>query len=175
MLNPLDSFNLMKQFLNHGMKVVLVDMSGVKRHGKDVSRVVACDVLGGDCQDGYHNGDAVQLNVANKSRSDKKMGVSKDSSFQMNEAIKSYDCHFYSWLENNGGKVAMLYPSFELRRFLVNCQKQRRWSNSSAVLSLEKARLNLLVELRTILKEQEVQVQRTSCRKEIQSRVPLNR
>ena len=96
-----------------------------------------------------------------KSRIEKKMDVSEDNFIKMNEAIKSYDCHFYSWLENNGGKVAMLYPSLELRRFLVNCQKQRLPSNSSAVLSLEKARRNLLFELQTILKEEEVQVQGT--------------
>ena len=152
MLTSLDSFNLMEQCLKHGMKVILIDMSGVKRHGKDVSRVVACEVLGGDCQDGHQSGDTVQINVANKSRQDIEMDVTKDKLIQMNEAIKSYDCHFCSWLEKSRGKFAILYPSFELRRFLVKCQKHRQSSNSSAVLSLERARWDLSVELRTILR-----------------------
>ena len=156
MLNPLDSFNLMKQCFKHGMKVVLIDMSGTRRSNVDISQVVACEILGVE----YKVGDTARINVANKSRIEKKMNVSEGNLIKMNEAIKSYDCHFYSWLENNGGKVAMLYPSLELRRFLVNCQKQRMPSNSSAVLSLEKARRNLLFELQTILKEEEVQVQK---------------
>ena len=71
------------------MKVVLIDMSGVKIDGKDVSRVVACEVLGGDCN---HNGKTAQINCngAKKSRSDELMDVRKDKLLKMDEAIKSY-------------------------------------------------------------------------------------
>jgi hypothetical protein len=44
-----DSLFLAKRFLEKGLTVTLIDMEGVTEQGYDISNIVACDILGANC------------------------------------------------------------------------------------------------------------------------------
>eukprot|EP00563_Minutocellus_polymorphus_P006496 CAMPEP_0181032956 /NCGR_PEP_ID=MMETSP1070-20121207/7003_1 /TAXON_ID=265543 /ORGANISM="Minutocellus polymorphus, Strain NH13" /LENGTH=386 /DNA_ID=CAMNT_0023110357 /DNA_START=313 /DNA_END=1473 /DNA_ORIENTATION=- len=122
MLNPLDSFNLAKQFLILGAQVILIDMSGIKAAQEDISCVVGCKILEGHCRGNDCNATFTRLNAANYSGRDRKMDVSNENLIKINEAIKLYDCQHYPWLNDNKDLIIM-YP-FDLQSHLSWCQEQ---------------------------------------------------
>ena len=48
-LHSLDSLGLATTFLHESFQVFLIDTKGAAQNGRDVSDVVACDVLGAEC------------------------------------------------------------------------------------------------------------------------------
>jgi hypothetical protein len=154
MLNPLDSFNLAKQCLLVGMRVILIDMSGLKRVGKDVSQVVACKIIGGKCQNYARIIDAAaRLNVGNQTQIYKNMDLRRIDLIKIDKAIKSHDCEMYTEISSNKNFV-VLYP-FDLELFFVQCKTRQKWQSSSTVFQsrLHCARSDLVAKIKDVTRD----------------------
>lgn len=111
-LKPLESLSMAELFLEKGLQVILMDMSGIKARGYDVSNVVACDILGADCTFDKNFG------ITTRNRTSAVQNVRKHSSDQfnmtlaqldrINSAFTNYECNFLA-LESNEN-LTILYP-----------------------------------------------------------------
>lgn len=93
--NPL---GLVDSLLKKNLSVAVVDMSGVTRDGLDTPHVIACEVLGVPCENGWVRG------VVKKSYIKNKKSGSADLSARQREGVETIlrmrDCSYQS-LENN--------------------------------------------------------------------------
>jgi hypothetical protein len=120
-LRVLDSLLLAERLINRSINTVLIDLSGVKKHGYDISLVIACDVLDADCDAEKHfvgeeNAKPVIKNI--KHHSDAKVNVTDAQLNAIDKIIESYDCNFQHILKND--KLQVLYPN-ELERIMNSC------------------------------------------------------
>ncbi len=122
-LKSLDSLKLAKVFLDRGLKVILIDMAGVKANGYDMSIVIACDILGANCTPekrffGASEEDPAIANV--KPHSESNFDVTQDQLERIEELIQNYDCNYLSLLQNENFTV--LY-SHSLEQIFDFCQE----------------------------------------------------
>ena len=122
-LRVIDSFLLAERLINRGINTVLIDLSGVKKYGYDISLVIACDVLDADCDAQKHfvgeeNAKPVRRNKRHHSNA--KVNVTDAQLDAIDKLIESYDCNFQYILKND--KLQVLYPN-ELERIMNSCSK----------------------------------------------------
>ena len=115
----LDSLHLAQTFLDRGLKVVLVDMAGVLGRGYDMSQVIACDVLGADCDVNKHflggsNSSPIVANVRHKPHS-----ITAEQMNQIDDAIEEYDCNYVSLVDHTN--LTILH-SYALERVFEKCK-----------------------------------------------------
>ena len=120
----LDSLLLTERLINHGINTVLIDLSCVKKHGYDISLVIACDVLDAECDAEKHfvggekNAKPVVKNI--KHHSNAKLNVTDSQLDAIDKLIESYDCNFQHILKND--TLQVLYPN-ELERIMNSCSE----------------------------------------------------
>lgn len=119
-----DSLFLAKRFVEKGLKVTLVDMEGVAEQGYDISNVVACDILGANCNAnkmfGLDDSKAEVKNIkSNLEAAATHNNVTTDQMDQINAAILKYDCN-YAQIPHPPN-VTVLY-SFGIERMLRGCE-----------------------------------------------------
>jgi hypothetical protein len=120
-LRVLDSLLLAERLINRGINTVLIDLSGVKKHGYDISLVIACDVLDAECDAEKHfvGEENAKPKIKNKRHhSDAKVNVTDTQLDAIDKLIESYDCNFQHILKND--KLQVLYPN-ELERIMNSC------------------------------------------------------
>lgn len=108
-LKSLDSLKLVKTFLDRGLRVVLVDMAGVRAKQYDISSVIACDVLGAKCTKDKHflgSEDETPPQIKNvKTHSDAIFNVTEDQLEQIDAVIRRYDCNFLSLMDHENFQI----------------------------------------------------------------------
>ena len=122
-LRGLDSLLLAERLINRGINTVLIDLSGVQKYGYDISLVIACDVLGADCDKEKHFvGEKAEKPVIRnvKDHSNAKVNVTDVQLDAIDKLIESYDCNFQHILKND--KLQVLYPN-ELERIMNLCSQ----------------------------------------------------
>jgi hypothetical protein len=108
-MNPLQNAQV---YLEQGWKVKLVDMGGVETAGLDVSHVIACEILGGICDDGfvrnhkihqYHSQSIVGRNFTEEG------GLSEDDQLMAEMVLRFRDCMYEPYLRPNKEQFEVLY------------------------------------------------------------------
>ena len=128
-MKTIDSLYLAKRFLEKGLKVVLIDMAGVLEKGYDISNVVACDVLGADCNlDRLSNsaqGDkkTEMKNVKVNMETPHEVNVTTDELERINEEIKNYDCNYVKLLNHPNITILHSHSIEKLRRSCQDCNE----------------------------------------------------
>jgi len=118
-----DSLRLVEKFLEKGLNVTLVDMEGVINHGYDISNIMACDILGANCNAdktfiGMEDKQAEILNVKNGHSSSSIHNITTDKLEHINWAILRYDCALVSVIGHPN--VTTLY-SFGIEKMIEFC------------------------------------------------------
>ena len=129
-LRVLDSLLLAERFIKRGINTVLIDLSGVQKHGYDISLVIACDVLGADCDKEKHFvGEKAEKPVIRnvKDHSNAKVNVTEAQLDAIDKLIESYDCNFHHILMND--KLQVLYPN-ELERIMNLCSQNATYQQN---------------------------------------------
>jgi hypothetical protein len=122
-LRILDSLLLAERLIQRGIHTVLIDLSGVQKHGYDISLVIACDVLDAECDAEKHfvgEENAKPEKKNNRHHSKKMVNVTDAQLDAINKLIESYDCNFQHILKSD--KLQVLYPN-ELERIMNSCSK----------------------------------------------------
>ncbi len=120
-VHHLDSLNLAKQFLRQGIKTVLIDLAGVLDKGYDVSKVIACDVLGAACDPekrflgGGVDEKAIVANAKSKNHT-----ITPDQMQLIDEAIEEYECNYLTMLGHRN--LTILHP-FALDKLVEKCRR----------------------------------------------------
>ena len=121
-LRSLDSLKLTQDFLDRGLNTVLVDMSGIKARGYDMSNIIACDVLGATCtlDKVFPNAQEKKAEVANvKTHSEVNFNVTRPQLDRIDAVIQQYDCNFASLMRHR--KLQVLYGD-QLHDIFSNCE-----------------------------------------------------
>jgi hypothetical protein len=110
-------------------------LSGVTNNKYDISHVIACDVLGADCNVekrfvGEEMFEPVKGNI--RHHSDVAVNVTGAQLDAIDKLIESYDCNFHSILNNK--KLKVLYP-YELHRIMKSCTKNNAILSQSSTSS----------------------------------------
>lgn len=113
----------MERFLEKGLTVTLVDMEGVVNHGYDISYIMACDILGANCNAdktfiGMEDEQAKIINIKNGQSSSSIINVTTDQLEDINLAILRYDCTHVSVIGHPN--VTTLY-SFGIEKMIEFC------------------------------------------------------
>jgi hypothetical protein len=88
-LNPLNAALI---YLEQGWKVHLVDMGGVEAAGRDVSHVIACDILNGKCDEGdlrFHTDEKPHKNALDEKEF---VGLSEEEMILSEQLLRFRDC-----------------------------------------------------------------------------------
>mmetsp|Transcript_14075 Transcript_14075/g.20482 ORF Transcript_14075/g.20482 Transcript_14075/m.20482 type:complete len:425 (+) Transcript_14075:213-1487(+) len=124
-IRSIDSLKLTQIFSKRGLKVDLIDLSGVSAEGYDVSNVVACDVLGAECTSVQVLADIVvedEPAVANvKPHKAENFNVTDWQIDRIDEAIRTYDCNFLPLLEDEN--IRILY-GHDLNIIFSECEQR---------------------------------------------------
>lgn len=111
--------------------VVLVDLSGVKEDGWDLSNLIACEVLRAECDDETKGpvklrGGAVPF-LKNAKKYKKPIDVSDEALERIEGVLRGYDCNYQHLFFDNNGKYAkrlqILHP-FDLERIMEDCRNR---------------------------------------------------
>lgn len=89
-MNPL---NAAQAFVNEGWNVRLIDMEGVEAEGRDISHVVACDVVAARCEEGVvlnHQGNKPHKNVVETEFS----ALTQTQQEEAEQLFRSLDCSY---------------------------------------------------------------------------------
>ena len=129
-VRSLDSLKLASVFLERGIETVLIDMSGVKALGYDMSNIVACDVLNAECNErkmfsGAQNEEVIIANT--RFHSDENFNVTDAQLDRINDVIEMYDCNFMTMMQHTKFKV--LYSN-ELDATLSKCNERKHTIHS---------------------------------------------
>ena len=123
-LKSLDSLKLTKTFLDRGLKVILVDMAGVKANQYDMSNVIACDVLGAACTPDKRFSDSNKNEIpaiANvKTHSDANFDVTPKQLERIDTVIQKYDCNFVSLMDHENFEVLYAHG---IKEIFDKCQE----------------------------------------------------
>mmetsp|Transcript_436 Transcript_436/g.607 ORF Transcript_436/g.607 Transcript_436/m.607 type:complete len:383 (-) Transcript_436:42-1190(-) len=115
----IDSLHLVEHFLEKGLKVVLIDLSGVLRRNYDVSNIIVCDVLNVPCsQDKVPEGENKAPMVANSKRGGDMGGVTQEQIDKIEKIIRRRDCSFQSLLTHEN--LTLLYAE-DLLEIMKSC------------------------------------------------------
>jgi hypothetical protein len=117
-LGSLDSLALTEILLNAGIKVVLIDSSGLAENGYDISAVVACDILGAACTS---EKTLIELQtepmIKNiKAHKNFNLNVERKELDDMDDTMRRYDCKFKHLISHPSLTVLYahdLYSNFE--------------------------------------------------------------
>jgi hypothetical protein len=123
-LRSLDSLKLASAFVEKDIDTVLIDMSGVKALGYDMTNVVACDILHAECTEhrtfpGAPKKKAAIVNV--KTHSDTNFNITDAQLRRINDVIETYDCNFATLMEHE--KLKVVYSN-ALDASLSKCQER---------------------------------------------------
>ena len=117
----IDSLYLVQQYLDHGLKVALIDTSGVIEKGYDLSNVIACDVLNIPCtQDKVIQGETQLPTVKNQKSDGDLGGITENHLNQMEQVIRMRDCSFQHLLGHQN--LTILYPLDIHETLLQTCK-----------------------------------------------------
>jgi len=125
-LHILEGIRLANIFLKRGIKVILVDMSGVTEKGYDISNVIACDVLDAACSESKEllmrdNNEVVTTEKRNIKKGHGEMGAITNVQLdKIDKLLRRYDCNFQKTLEHEN--LTVLYR-YELDHILEDCSK----------------------------------------------------
>ena len=143
-LKSLDSLKLAKTFLDRGLEVILVDMSGVQAHNFDISRVIACDVLGASCtpdkmfavagpdpqmkeygsqmatETGTGTGTGT-VSTNQKQHTEDNFNISHEVLGEVDAIIENYDCNFIDLMKN--GNFTVLHE-YKLKQIFQKCESE---------------------------------------------------
>ena len=123
-LRSLDSLKLTRIFLEKNIETVLIDTSGVKALGYDMSNVIACDVLNAECSEHktFPRAPNEKVRISNmKSHSDENFKVADSQLDRINDVIEMYDCNFVTMMQH--AKLKVIY-SKELDVILSKCKER---------------------------------------------------
>jgi len=145
-LKSLDSLKLAKTFLDRGLEVILVDMSGVQANNFDISRVIACDVLGASCTPDkmfavadldpqmkkYGSQTAMAtatltatatgtVTANQKQHTEDNFNISHEVLGEVDAIIESYDCNFIDLMKN--GNFTVLHE-YKLKQIFQKCESE---------------------------------------------------
>mmetsp|Transcript_4997 Transcript_4997/g.6460 ORF Transcript_4997/g.6460 Transcript_4997/m.6460 type:complete len:484 (+) Transcript_4997:585-2036(+) len=102
-IQPIDTMRLTDIFLKKGMKVVLLDMSGIATSGHELAQVVLCDVMQVGCADdtklptnytmweGHLDELPIRQNVREEEGND---GLTESQLQSIDDVLLQYDCSF---------------------------------------------------------------------------------
>jgi len=126
-LGAIDSLGLVEKFLNKGLKVILIDSSGldVDDHNYDISNVIACDVLNATCSNEKQLvGSDGPLVMNTKANFNDNIRVDDDQLDLMETAIRRYDCKYLDLFEkfNGTNQLKILYPSKLVLNVFDDCR-----------------------------------------------------
>jgi len=96
-MNPL---NAVDAFVKEGWNVRLIDMEGVTKAGRDISHVIACDIVTGRCKNGAvmnHETDRFHHNSVNVEFS----ALSEEQRVEAEALFRSRDCAYIDDLHHN--------------------------------------------------------------------------
>jgi len=119
----MNALNAAFVFLKRGWKVKLIDLEGVKEFNKDVTHVIGCDILMGECEDGfisrhdkYRTPDEDVPDIGNE--------IDEDEARKMEELFRFRDCGFESllmpYLENQ--QLEVMYK----KEIWTDCVPERK-------------------------------------------------
>lgn len=125
----LDSLRLAEVFLNRGLDVVLIDMSGITDAGYDISNVVACDILKASCTETKQfmivdEEKKVIPEVKNVRKNEGKLGGATDKQLdRIEKVLRKYDCNYQHVLEHEN--LTVLY-NYELDHIMSDCSRTKK-------------------------------------------------
>lgn len=91
----IDSLHLVKKFLDFGLNVTLIDLSGVHEEGYDLSNIIACDVMNAPCtNEKTIIGDSVLPQIKNVKSGGKFASITDEDLGQLERIIRRRDCRF---------------------------------------------------------------------------------
>lgn len=118
----IDSLQLAERFLDKGLNVVLIDVSGVIDKGYDLSYVIACDVMNVPCtKDKVIEGSNQVPSVKNQKSGGDMGRITERQIEAINNVIRKRDCSFQhlAWHP----KLTILYP-LDITRNLMECKNE---------------------------------------------------
>ncbi len=115
----IDSLHLAQVFLDFGLKVALIDLSGVHKEGYDVSNVIACDVLNVSCTDDKAIiGDTVLAEIKNVKSGGEYGSITDEDLGELEKIIRRRDCRFQNLMDHP--KLNLLYKK-DLSDIMESC------------------------------------------------------
>jgi len=95
-LGALDSLALAEMLLDNGLRVILIDSSGIIHEGYDISSVMACDVLGAECTSDKTLKELQSEPLVKNVKVDKNynLNVEEKELDAMDKVMRQYDCKF---------------------------------------------------------------------------------
>ena len=107
----IDSLNLAKSFLNAGLNVILIDLSGVWGNGYDSTNIVACEILNIPCTEDKTliGAETHRANDHSKTITYLDEDIGPLEKKEIKRMIRSRDCSSYSVL-NDHPNLQVLYP-----------------------------------------------------------------
>ncbi len=118
----IDSLQLAERFLDKGLNVVLIDVSGVIENAYDLSYVIACDVMNVPCSNDKVIEGSIQVPSVKNQKSGGNMGrITERQIDAINDVIRKRDCNFQhlAWHP----KLTILYP-LDITRNLMECKNE---------------------------------------------------
>jgi hypothetical protein len=151
--NPL---GLVRHFRSQGWKVHLLDMEGISKAKLDISHVVACEVLGAQCNNGWM-GDLDQI-LQNARTTDP--GITQQEVQEMEWILRQRDCAYQEGIQNDDG-VEILHEEALFRR--CDGSPNKDYLNTTFLLGLLRAQMgcegsgntNSMAKLRSDMKKHE--------------------
>lgn len=119
----MNGLNAAYEFLKLGWKVKLIDLAGVHEQNKDVTHVIGCDILLGQCEDGFiakHN----KFRTPDEEVPDIGNDVGEDEARKVEELFRSRDCGFEQFLQPylDTNQLEVMYRS----QIWNDCQPERK-------------------------------------------------
>ena len=135
----IDSLQLVERFLDRGLNVVLIDLSGVAAKGYDLSNVIACDVMNIPCTENkIVLGESEPPMIKNKKGGGDMGSITIAQLKEIEKIIKKRDCSFKHLA--NHEKLKVLY-SHDFKTTIEQC-------NDSGGISREEMNQEILRVMR---------------------------
>jgi hypothetical protein len=107
----LNSIGLVDVFQRNNIKVVLIDIDGVKEKKLDLPHTIACQVLGLNCQDNRVKGIAESsIETNHRLHAANLMDVDQDILNKIDAIMRKYDCQFQEAIVGNSD-IQILYAN----------------------------------------------------------------
>ena len=129
--NPL---GLVRHFRSQNWKVVLIDMEGVAKEKLDISHVVACKVLGAECEHGWLGVDRILQNAKTEDP-----GITREQAEEMEFILRQRDCAYQNNIQNDSG-VTILHQD-ALFRGCSSSVPNADYMNTTFLLHLLRAQM----------------------------------
>ena len=128
-MSEIDSLGQIYRYLKMGLKVVALDLNGIKERNFDVSKVIACDVMGIPCHNNktFVSNDTPEI-VANMFGKrggdfcpiDMGMNWTQSKYDTVEKLLHRRDCAYVSVWDDS--KLSLLYPSRPLQEMIQFCK-----------------------------------------------------